>query len=313
MMRSMRALTLAVATVIVCGIASLAAQTPFQFVVSASDASGKTVTELTADDVLMAENGVRVPVVKVEPYSLPLKVTMTVDNGSDTVEALGHIRAGLKGFVEAMPPDVEMTLISTSPQPRTVVKPTTDRAQVLRGLNGFAPESDQRPRFTDALVEFAQRLEKEEKDLKSGKLKLYTPVLVMVATAATEQTSYEPKEIEKALTTIVGRKTRVFVVITTTKAGDANQLQDIDRNRQAMIGRPATKMTNGLFETLSVSTRLTTLLPEWGGLLATLHGRQTSQFRVTVNRANSGPLQNPQFDLRNNMRGNVTMDGFLLQ
>src|SRR5262245_44075847 len=160
--------------------ASLTAQTPFQFVVSATDASGAPAKSLTPDDLIMTENGVRVPISKVEPYSLPLKVTVTVDNGSDITDALGHIRTGLKGFIEALPNDVEITLISTSPQPRTVVKPTTDRTQILRGVNGFAPEPDQRPRFTDALVEFGQRLKREERDLKSGKIKAYAPILVMV-------------------------------------------------------------------------------------------------------------------------------------
>jgi hypothetical protein len=302
------------AGVIVCGAAVLIAQPQqFQFVVSATDASGKPVAELKPEDMMVSENGMRVPVSKVDPYAVPLKVTVTVDNGSDIVDALGHIRSGLKGFVEALPTDVEVTLISTSPQPRTVVKPTTDRAQILRGVNGFAPEADQRPRFTDALVEFGQRLKKEEKDLKSGKVKPYTPVLVMISTAANEQTSYEPKEIESAMSTIIGHKSRMFVVITTTKVGDANQVQDIDRNRQAAIARPATKATNGRFETLATSIRLTTLLPEWGEFLASLHTRQASQFLVTLQRATSGPLQNPQFDLRKDLRGSVTMDGFLAQ
>src|SRR5215510_9289097 len=88
-----------------CGAAVLLAQPQqFQFVVSATDASGKPVAELKPDDMLVSENGARVPVSKVDPYSVPLKVTVTVDNGSDTVDALGHIRTGLKGFVEALPP-----------------------------------------------------------------------------------------------------------------------------------------------------------------------------------------------------------------
>lgn len=306
--------SLALAALTVWGAVSLVAQPQqYQFVVSATDASGKPVAELKPDDMVVSENGARVPVSKVERYAVPLKVTVTVDNGSDTVDALGHIRAGLAGFVEALPPDMEVTLISTSPQPRTVVKPTTDRTQILRGVNGFAPEADQRPRFTDALVEFGQRLKKEERDLKSGKIKPYSPVLVMVSTAANEQTSYEPSEIQSAVSTLIGHRARLFVVITTTKVGDANQVQDIDRNRQAMISRPVTKATNGRFETIATSTRLTTLLPEWGGFLSSLHRRQSSQFVVTVQRATSGPLQNPQFELQNNLRGDVTMDGFLVR
>jgi hypothetical protein len=311
-MRLASKMPLVLAGLTLCGAASLLAQPQqFQFVVSATDASGKPVAELKPEDVTVSENGARVPVSKIDPYSIPLKITVTVDNGSDIVDALGHIREGLKGFIEALPPDVEVTLISTSPQPRTVLKPTTDRAQILRGVNGFAP--DERPRFSDALVEFGERLKKEERDLKSGKLKPYTPVLVMVSTAADEQTSLESRDIETAMQTIIGRKTRMFVVITTTKVGDAKQAQNINRNRQALIAGPATKATNGKLETLATPIRLTTLLPEWGALLASLHTRQSSQFMITVQRANSGPLQNPLFDLRKDLRGNVTMDGFLVQ
>jgi hypothetical protein len=135
----------------------------------------------------------------------------------------------------------------------------------------------------------------------------------MVSTAANEQTSYEPNEIQSAVNTIIGHKARMLVVITTTKVGDANQVQDIDRNRQAMISRPVTKATNGRFETLATSIRLTTLLPQWGELLASLHTRQSSLFVVTVQRSTSGPLQSPVFDVRRDLRGNVTTDGFLAQ
>jgi len=305
---------LVLAGLMVFGAVSLVAQPQqFQFVVSATDASGKPVADLKPGDMLVSENGARVPVSKVEPYAVPLKVTVTVDNGSDTVDALGHIRTGLKGFIDALPSDVEVTLISTSPQPRTVVKPTTDRAQILRGVNGFAPESEQRPRFTDALVEFGQRLRREERDLKSGRIRPYTPVLVMISSAANEQISYELNEIQNAVTTIIGHKARLFVVITTTRVGDPNLAQDLDRNRQVTISRPVTKATNGRFETLATSIRLMTLLPEWGQFLSSLHTRQSSQFVVTVQRATSGPLQNPQFQLRDNLRGDVTMDGFLVQ
>jgi hypothetical protein len=58
-------------------------------------------------------------------------VTVTVDNGSDTADVLGQIRTGLNGFVETLSADVEFTLISTTPQPRTVV--TGGRAQPAGG------------------------------------------------------------------------------------------------------------------------------------------------------------------------------------
>jgi len=125
----------------------LSAQTPqiFQFVVSATNADGVPVSGLGPDDIVMSENEERQKVAKVEPVAIPIKLTIAVDNGLESSDAIAHYRTGLTGLIEALPPDVEVTLITTAPQPRTVVKPTTDRMQILRGINGFAPESS-RPR-----------------------------------------------------------------------------------------------------------------------------------------------------------------------
>ena len=183
-----------VAALAVFSTAWLSAQgQTFQFVISALDANGEPVAELKPEDVVFNEKAGKATVQKVEPFKLPVKVTIAVDNGQDSSLALPNYRNGLKGFVEAFPVDTEMTLITTSPQPRMVVRPTTDRTQILRGVNGFAPESE-RPRFTDALVEYSQRLQKE---LKDGKTPLYVPVLLMVSTAANESSSYQPNEVQK--------------------------------------------------------------------------------------------------------------------
>src|SRR5215467_6003439 len=125
-------LYLTAATVVAVSI-WVSAQTPqvFQFYVSATNADGMPVKDLRPDDVIMSENGVRQTVAKVEPVSVPIKVTITVDNGLESADAIAHYRVGLKGLIEALPPDVEVTLITTSPQPRTVVKSTTDRVQIL--------------------------------------------------------------------------------------------------------------------------------------------------------------------------------------
>jgi hypothetical protein len=286
------------------------AQNPqvFQFAVSASDAKGEPVTDLKPEDVVMTENGVRQPVVKVEPMSVPMKLTLAIDNGADSSEALVHYRAGLLGFVEALPQDVEVTLITIAPQPRTVLRPTTDRAQILRALNGFAPE-EAAPRFSDALVEWSQRLQREAKD---SKIAPYVPVMVMLSTTRPQQSSYEPPEITRAVNFLVARRARLNVIVMSTRTGQATSSDTLNASVQATIGIPVVKATNGRYEALAASSRLSTLLPEWGKDLAALHKRQANQFRVTVNRTQGGNLQNPQIELaRPGLQGQVTIDGFL--
>jgi len=293
-----------VATATIC----LSAQTTFQFVVSATSADGSPVPDLRPDDVVMTENGVKQEVVKVEPLSIPTKLTITVDNGIDSRDALAHYRTGLTGMVEALPSDVEITLITTAPQPRTVVKSTTDRALILRGINGFAPE-EARPRFSDAIVEYADRLQKEAKDKNAP---AYMPVLVMISTAGLETRSYQPKEIEKAVQYLATRHAKVNAIVVSTKPGDTATAAAIDMTMQSIVALPAAKLTNGRYEGLSVSNRMATLLPEWGKDLATLHKKQVKQFKVTVERKSAGDLQSPRIELaRPGLTGAVTRDGFL--
>jgi hypothetical protein len=308
------------AAAVLMGLASLisaplGAQAPgqtFQFIVAATDAAGTPVADLKPEDVAMSENGQPAQILKVEPFSLPFKVTIVIDNGPQSREAIAHYRNGLKGFVEAFPADVEMTVITTAPQPRMAVRPTTDRAQILRGINGFGPD-DEAPRFTDAMVEFAERLEREVRDKKALN---YTPVLMMVSTTAPEVTSMQRDEIEDAIKFLVARGAKVNVTIMSTRAGDATAAAEINSTRQALIAMPTVKATGGRYEALAIASQLATLLPEMGQQLASLHTRQSKQFLVTVQRpaGMSGQLQNPRLDLtRQGLTGSVSMDGRIAQ
>jgi hypothetical protein len=302
-----RSVAMAAALVASAGV-WLSAQTQFQFVVSAVDANGSPVTDIRREDVLMSEDGVRQEVVKVEPLAIPMKLTIAVDNGLDSDDAIAHYRSGLTGLVEAMPPDVEVTLISTAPQPRMVVRPTTDRTQILRGISGFAPERS-RPRFTDTLVEYSKRLEQEAKDKKAAP---YLPVLVMVSTAATETTTYQPDQIQKAVEFLVKRHAKFNAIIVSTRVADVTTVAGLDSSLQSRVALPSTKATNGRYEALALPNRLATLLPEWGRDLAALHAKQIKQFRVTVERTRGGDLKNPQIELaRPGLNGTVTVDGYL--
>ena len=48
----------------------------FQFIVGAVDADGTPVTDLKANEVVMTENGAAANVLKIEPYKVPVKLTV---------------------------------------------------------------------------------------------------------------------------------------------------------------------------------------------------------------------------------------------
>src|SRR5688500_20317591 len=187
--------------VVACAVALGAQQVQpnqLQLFISAVDAAGAPVTDLKPEEIAMTENGAPGKVVTLERHNLPVKLTITVGNGRDSVTARAALRTGLTSLVEALPPDLEVTLITTAPQPSMVVRPTTDRTQILRGISRFGVEPDESAQCTHALVEYAERLEKDVKDNKLN----YAPLLVMVSTSAPQATSIQRDTIEKALKTL---------------------------------------------------------------------------------------------------------------
>ena len=109
------------------------------------------------------------------------------------------------------------------------------------------------------------------------------PVLLMVSTTVTEAVSYAPEEITRALGFLERRKAKVHVAMLNVRRS-ASARAAINDGRQTMIAIPATKVTKGRYETLSNSSRLTTLLPEMGAEIAALHRRQVNQLLVTARR-----------------------------
>ena len=283
-----------------------------QVFISAVDAAGAPVTDLKPEEIAMTENGAPGKVVSLERHNLPIKLTITVDNGRDSVTALAAFRTGLTGLVEALPPDVEVTLITTAPQPSMVVRPTTDRAQILRGISRFGVEPDESARFTDALVEYAERLDKDFKDQKLN----YAPLLVMVSTSAPESSSIQRDTIEKALKTLLTRGARVSLAMTTTRPTNADAVDALKNGRQVLIATPIVKASGGKFETLVAFNGVSTLLPEWVKAIARSHSMQTTQFRAIIERPGgaTGQLNNLGMRLtRPGVNGSVSGDGRFIQ
>jgi hypothetical protein len=282
-----------------------------QAFISATDASGNPVTDLKPEEIAMTENGAPGKVLSLERYNLPIKLTITVDNGKESETALAALRTGLTGLVEALPSDVDVTLITTAPQPAMFVRPTTDRAQITRGISRFGVDSGP-ARFSDALVEYAERLEKDFKDKKLT----YAPMLVMVSTSAPESSSLQRDTIEKALKTLQTRGARVSLAMTTTRPTNADSVDGLKNGRQVLIATPIVTASRGKFEALVAFSRLATLLPEWGKEIALSHARQTNQYSVVIERPGgaTGPLNNLGLRLtRPGLTGGVSADGRFIQ
>jgi hypothetical protein len=256
----------------VCLLTALtAAQNSKQIQIFASilDGTGAPAKTVEVGDVRLMENGADAKITKVEPVNWPVKVQILVDNGVGIgSQNIQQVRNGVKAMLEAMPENLEVTLVSTAPQPRFLTKPTTDRAAMQKGLDLLAPDSGA-GRFVESLNEATQRIEKDKSD--------YFPVIISVATTAGDN-NVRDSDVERMMKRLEARPTTVHVILYNggqSQSGGSNQTQ---------IGMSVTQFTGGKFENINSATRITTLLPEFGKSVATNVERQSHQFRITADR-----------------------------
>lgn len=262
-------LLIAVALILALATSGVRAQQQFRLFATVADITGGPAKELKAEDVRVTENGAAAKVVKVEPINWPLKVQLLVDNGIGLgSENITHLRNGVRALLEKMADGTEVTFVTTAPQPRFLVKATTDKQALLSGIDRLAPDSGA-GRFLDSLNEATQRIEKDKTD--------YFPVIIAVATTSGDNNIME-RDIEKLMQRLQSRPTTVHVVLlTSTRSGSGGA-------NQTNIGINVTKMTQGRFENINAPTRIATLLPEIGEQTIKAFGNQGGKFRITVER-----------------------------
>ena len=274
----MRATLVGLVGALACVMAiDLHAQNTVTFFASVVDDKGAPVTALAPEDFKVAENGVEGKVAKIEPIDWPVKVQLLIDNGTGMETALVQIRNGVKGFVEALPDGIEMSLVTTAPQPRFIVRPTMDKQAVIQGADRITPDSGS-ARFVEALNEAAARVDKEKGN--------YFPVVVILGSTTADGSSFVERDVQRMLQRFSDRAATVHVIMLSTGARSASGAN------QTAVGDAVTKTTGGRYDNIAASTRLATLLPEIGAQVAKSHARQSRQFRITFQRPSnaSGPL-----------------------
>src|SRR5688500_10334338 len=117
-------------------IAAVHAQAQFTVVATVLDpATSKPVETLTPTDVTVTEDGATATILKVEPVVQSVKVQVLVDNGAGIGRNIVELRNGLRSLLETLPPDVETAVVTTAPQPRFLVRATTNRDELLKGVD----------------------------------------------------------------------------------------------------------------------------------------------------------------------------------
>jgi hypothetical protein len=250
--------------------AELAAQRQIQLYATIVDSTGAPASSVSPDEVTVSENGVAAKILSVEPLEWTTKVQILVDNGGGLGSSnLNQMRNGLRGLIEALPPGLEVTLVTTAPQPRFLVRATTDRQAVLAGLDKLSPDSGA-GRFVESLNEALQRFERDKAD--------FFGIIVSFGTTMGDN-RVPDRDINQIFERVQKKPTTVHVVMYSTGSQSAS-----GGVLQQEVGMQVTKMTNGRYEGINAASRIATLLPEVGAQIAKSNQGQSKQFRITAER-----------------------------
>ncbi len=273
----MRRLCATVAVAVCVVTATLGAQKQVQLLVTVTDPGGGEVTSLAASDVRVLENGTEATVTKVEAVTRVPKVQILIDNGIGMpAESIGDLRNGLRDLLTALPPGLEITLVSTAPQPRFLERATTDRAKAIEALGRLSPDTGA-GRFVESLAEANDRIVKDKQPDAS-----YT--IITVGTTSGDNNVRE-SDIKTLMTRVQQRHTIVHAIIL-SRVGSSISGGTV----QLDVAQAVASVSGGRYETLAVANRLVSLLKEIGAQVATSVGSGSKQFRVSVDRTATGAL-----------------------
>src|SRR5256885_2738 len=147
------------------------------------DQRGAPVDGLTASDFQLTEGGVARVVTHAGPATDPMRIALFLDTSDAAAAALSHMRAGAIAFLDALPPEDDVLLVTTGRQARVRVQPTTDRKKLKDAAGGLFTDGAGTV-LMDGLMEIDDRFLKNADDR--------CPVFVIFTSDGTESSAGLP-------------------------------------------------------------------------------------------------------------------------
>jgi hypothetical protein len=293
------------AAVFVAGLVTIgvAAQEQSAIYLLAVDGQGRPMLDIKASDVAIKEDVGPSTVVSVSRFGWPIKVTVLVDNGPRTSEALVHYRTGLKKFFAGLPAGVPVSLIATAPNPRWLIRESTDRLQIEKGVSLLTIDEGL-GRFSDALGEFAERLDREFRGLETG-LPPYLPVLVSIATTQQDGSAVRREANVKMVTSLVKYLVWTHMIMVAPGFGGAQpgglpNAGDSGEGQNAQVAKTVQELTHGRYVPITgsaTSALSSTILPDLARDIALRYLKQMTEHRIVFERAAGATGQMKNFSL----------------
>jgi von Willebrand factor type A domain len=238
--------------------------------VSVVNESGAPVPGLGPSDFIVREDNVAREVLRVVPAGDPMQIEILVDNSQAARDYINDMRSALPAFVEALtkPNEAgrqnEVGLVALAERPTILAEPTTDRAQLRKGIDRIFAQPGSGSYLLDAIIEVSSGFKKRE---------AARPVIVALTTEGPE---FSSRHYDLVLTPLRDAFVAFHVFVIGPLSSD---LGDEAHNRAIVLDQ-GPRESGGRFEHLLTSMALA---PKLGQLANEL----THQYKVTYARPQS--------------------------
>jgi hypothetical protein len=233
--------------------------------VSVTDAKGAPVDGLSAADFTVSEGGQPRVVSKAGPAKDPMRIALMLDTSDAAAPALTHMRSAVANFLDALPPEDEVILITTGRQMRVRVPPSTDRRKLKETAAGLFTDGAGTV-LMDGLLEIDDRFFKKADDR--------WPVFVIFTSDGTEaSTGSREKEFMK-WTPMLGPRgitVHAFVMKTPKSSG-----------MPEIVAENLTQNSGGRYDVMNTTTALPEKMKALGEKLALDHRNMSMWYEVDI-------------------------------
>jgi len=233
--------------------------------VSVTDTKGAAVEGLTASDFRVAEGGQDRIVSHAGPAKDPMRIALMLDTSDAAAPALTHLRTGVLAFLDALPPEDEVILITTGRQMRVRVPPSTDRKKLKETAAGLFTDGAGTV-LMDGLLEIDDRFFKKADDR--------WPVFVIFTSDGTESSQGAREKEFLKWSPMVGARgitVHAFVMKTPKSSG-----------MPEIVAENLTKNSGGRYDVMNTTTALPEKMKALGEQLALDHRNMSAWYEVDI-------------------------------